>query len=142
MGLIINPAALVLVSMDVPEGTLAMRLVVAPVALVTCTILPDLLTLTVPVLTLPLARVPGPILEDVLWPVLNLALVVVLVRVERLCLTARCKLLVSPQMLSSLHYGGRRCQNWQTSSNSVSSGPRLHLDDYPDLTLQVLHLFL
>ena len=111
MGLIIDPAALVLVTMDVPEGALAVGLVVAPVSLIPCSILPDLFTLAVPILALPLPSVLGTVLEDELRSILN-RLIVIVAGKERLADGAsrldivRILLHHSP-LLVLLHDGGR-----------------------------------
>ena len=102
MGFVINPATLVLISVDMPEGALAMGLVVAPVSLIARTILPDLFALTMPILIFPLPSVLGPVLEDVLGPGLNISIIVGLASQEFLSYCApRCiRFLLSPYLVS------------------------------------------
>ena len=106
MRLVIDPAALVLVAMHVPESPLTMRLVVAPITLIPGSVLPNLLTLPMSILALPLPSIPGSILENVLGTILDLAIIVVLAGQQRFAHggTRRVRLLLSLN-LPPLHNG-------------------------------------
>ena len=141
MSLVIDPASLVLITVNVPESALTMSLVITPVSLVTRTILPDLFTFTMSILALPLSSVLGSILEDELRPVLNLLVVVVTgqecfpqcaARLDRVYILCR-----SPH-LSPLHDRSRGGQVWHVTSCLCATSPRLHLNDDPNLALQEL----
>ena len=66
MGFVTLPLTLILVSVDVPEGTNAVGLVVLPGALVLGSIGPDLGAETMSHLALPFAFVLGTVIKDIL----------------------------------------------------------------------------
>jgi len=71
MRLVIDPLALVLVAMNMPESSRTMSFVETPITLIASTVRPDLNTAPIAIWSLPLTSVPGAVLKRELRSILN-----------------------------------------------------------------------
>ena len=136
MGLVVDPLALVLVAVDVPEGSLAVCLVEAPFSFVASAVLPDLHSPPMTILALPLTDVLCTVLEYKLGSILDAMSVVASVRVQTNVCGPWKAVSVLPLELLRSHYRGRACQTWHVSAHAGSSCPRLQSHNNVDARLQ------